>query len=254
MKKRRLEFLHNPRLLVVLAVAAVVSTQILSSVQLDFSSIKLDATTDAIVPFAAKNVGKIKLIQVMNTYSVPSNNNNTTARVSPLDQWATIQSIVRAKRYAPANLEVDFVCAMFPHDLVELDNLPCRKVVLHRSTQTEYSFFDNDKELPFIQDILDAAIEDEKRQGNDNFFVMLTNSDIALTKDFYSFVYDNMQTRDAFTINRLTIPMKLVEGKTNNAEELLNQVDKVLDKGEQHPGYDCFIMHASVLKRFRFGD
>jgi hypothetical protein len=241
----RLEHFVNPRLLLAVAVAALVTAQILSSVQLDVFSVKLDAPVGG-----GSNKKKVKLVQVMNAYSIPGPRHT---RVAPFDQWSTIQSIQRAMKYAPSELEIDFVCAMFAHDMEALPELPCRKVLLHRSTKTEYPFFDKPKELPFIQDILDAAMENERRRGNDNFFVMLTNSDISLTKDFYPFVYQKMQTREAFSINRLTIPTNMVN-ETRDAEALLQQVDSVLDQGEEHPGYDCFIMHSSVLKRFRMGD
>ncbi|KAL3913999.1 MAG: hypothetical protein SGILL_006270, partial [Bacillariaceae sp.] len=193
---------------------------------------------------------KLKLIHVMNAYSVPGPDNST---VSPFDQWSTIQSIQRAKRFAPPDLEIEFVCAMFKHDLDALPDLPCRKVLLTRSTKTEYPFFENPKELPFIQDIIDAAVKDDIKKGNRNFFVILTNSDISLTKKFYQILHPHLQTRDAITINRLTIPTPLFN-ETHDAKALLEQVDAVLHQGQTHPGHDCFVMHASVLRRFRFGN
>ena len=220
---------------------------------------------------------KIKLIHVLNAYSVLAKTtgpNNTHQMISPLDQSVTIQSILRAQTLAPTQLEVDLVCAMFPHDIEALPNLPCRKIRLRRSTKTEYpSFSDGNqppKELPFIGDIIQAAVEahhEEQRQekGNDykntpnkkeDFFILLTNSDISLTQTFYPFVYEQItkERRDAFTINRLTIPNKLLNKTTSNnaPNDLLIQVDSLLDQGQKHPGYDCFIFHASLLKRFTF--
>jgi hypothetical protein len=111
---------------------------------------------------------------------------------------------------------------------------------------------------------------------------MLTNSDIGLTKDFYSsYLLPKLHRRSKSTnnnntsahalslsINRLTIPMtkqiQVISNKYNNNDNdnnniveseslskiLLNTIDNDIELGFGliHPGYDCFVMHSSILK------
>lgn len=218
--------------------------------------------------------GTVRLIHVMNAYSIRSSNNSSgaaAATTEPFDQWSAMESIKRAMRYAPPQLHVDFVCAMFDEDRQALPNLPCRTVSLHRSTASEYPFLTAPdkpaKVLPFLQDILNAAKvgedpttigEQHANYNNNNTYIMLTNSDIGVTKYFYQTIWPHMMTREAFSMNRLTIPMG--DGIINETvmtlpgggggEHLLSLVDDILEQGKKHPGYDCFVMHSSVLKRF----
>jgi hypothetical protein len=207
---------------------------------------------------------KIKLIHIMNAYSVQTKDETTSKKtaISPFDQWLAIESIQRAKQHAPPQLDVEFVCAMFEQDRLALPDLPCRIVPLTRSTASEYPFFNTPtkaaKVLPFIQDILDAAIPKRSRNNGDeqsNVFVMLTNSDIALTKHYYQTIWPHLMTREAFSINRLTIPIDRIDQRTaTDGDKILAHLDGILDYGENHPGFDCFILRATVLQRFDLRD
>ncbi|KAG7355509.1 hypothetical protein IV203_000195 [Nitzschia inconspicua] len=204
----------------------------------------------------------------MNAYSVGPKGNSGSTKVTgfhPFDQWSAIESIKRAKRYAPPQLEVDFVCAMFEEDRRALPDLPCRVVPLNRSTASEYQFLNTPtkpaKVLPFLQDILDAAMQQKDGQQDDegsNVYLMLTNSDIAVTKYFYQKIWPHLTTREAFSVNRLSIPSAGINESVmfthGGGDELLSYVDTILDKGQIHTGYDCFIMHSSVLQRFHLGE
>lgn len=205
---------------------------------------------DAPLPVGAKSGRRVKLIHVLNAYAIKGDNNDGPA--SPFDQLSTIKSIERARRLRPPDLKVDFVCAVFESDRQALSDLPCRKVILRRSTRSEYEFIQPSKELPFLQDIINAAIADEDRDAD--FFLMLTNSDIGLTKYFYKHLRPKLESREALSINRLTIPMTNVTTKITNAAAFLAQVDSNLELGEKHPGYDCFIIHSSVLKAINLGE
>lgn len=228
----------------------------------------------------------IRLVHVMNAYAIHSSSSNASSTSKePFDQWAAMESIKRAMRYAPPQLHVDFVCAMFEDDRLALlpnTNLPCRTVLLERSTASEYPFLSTSdkpaKVLPFLQDILNAAAAVEvggdrttattfgrhhTNNEDNNTYIMLTNSDIGVTKYFYQTIWPHLTTRrEAFSMNRLTIPMEngiinetimTVQGGAGG-EQLLSLVDDLLEQGKMHPGYDCFVMHSSVLKRFQLGE
>ncbi|KAL3817302.1 hypothetical protein ACHAXA_003043 [Cyclostephanos tholiformis] len=200
------------------------------------------------VPSARHN--KLRLIHAMNVYSIPGKpgEDNTF----PFQQWSTVESIKRARQYAPQDLDIDFVCALFESDRDALSGLPCRMVNLTRSTKTEYPFIKKSKELPFIQDIIDAAVAQDK-DGDGEFFLMLTNSDIGLTKYFYRNIMPHLKIREAMSINRLVVEAERIH-ITDDGGSLLSQVDSALDSAEKHGGYDCFIVHSSALQRIWLGD
>jgi hypothetical protein len=201
-------------------------------------------------------------------------------------------------------------------------NLPCNIItVLKRSTKTEYTDTDNvyhnflkgsTKELPFIQDIIDSAITDyyntaavraakdkakatkAKTIGNDadddvdvdvdDFYIMYTNSDIGLTKEFYSNLIPKLDNKEALSINRITIKASnkienisnqyynnynnisnnnnTNDNSNNNSNNnlillndmLSNEIDTNIHNGKRHPGKDCFIVHSTVLKRIHMGN
>ncbi|KAL3799657.1 hypothetical protein ACHAW5_004306 [Stephanodiscus triporus] len=202
---------------------------------------------------------KFRLIHAMNVYSVPPGAAAATAggRASPFHQWSAIESIRRAMRYAPPDMRVDFVCAVFESDRAALlgDDLPCRTVSLTRSTRTEYHFIEDAKELPFIQDIIDAATAQDEERGNVEYFLVLTNSDIGLTKYFYRALMPHLRMREAVSINRLAVSAEAIDVATaDDGETLLSRVDSALEDADDHGGYDCFIIHSSVLPRIRIGD
>ena len=282
-------------------------------------------TKQSLPPAKATKKKKIKLFQAINTFAINkdktnnddgSGNGNLTISYQPYDQWSTLASIQRAKQQYAArslvdqNLEITLVCAMFESDeriLVANDLLqaPCDHVSrLERSTVTEYgngnrnlnsdsnsnetlfSEVFSKRELPFLQDLLDAAVSvarnektnhntagnttaennnsnDEDEDDADDFYVMLTNSDIGLTKDFYSFLLPLLEEEQkAYTINRWSIPMEgkshpiSIRSPTNDPQEiekLLTQIDASLVTGTKHPGYDCFIIHSSIIDKISLG-
>jgi len=226
----------------------------------------------------------------------------------PYDQWVTLKSIEYAKKFLPNNIEMTLVCAILESDWEILNSSPkmvpvCdKKILLKRSTSTEYggrpnrlnmatfgnSVFnittdDHDqslvesniqeffahKELPFVQDVLDAAtrvaLEDNQKNPNmdSQFYVMMTNADIGLTKHFYPFLYHHLQEDlGAFQINRLTIPLVdeaniTIREPTNDPSKiqtLLEQIHAARMIGRTHPGVDCFVIHSRILNKVQLGD
>jgi len=231
---------------------------------------------------------RFRLIQVINTFAINKDDQNDFIH-QPYDQWSTLHSIEEAKQHAPSDLDVTLVCAMFQSDMEVLSKhkVPAcdRSFLLERSTITEYhnentkpgtkeallSERFSKRELPFLQDLFDAGIsvardnttEHRNTDDNDDFYVMVTNSDIGLTKNFYNFLLSKLQTgQKAFTINRWTIPMEgknhpiTVREPTTEPQQiklLLSQIDASLPTGETHPGYDCFIIHSSIIDKIFLG-
>mmetsp|Transcript_12112 Transcript_12112/g.29216 ORF Transcript_12112/g.29216 Transcript_12112/m.29216 type:complete len:580 (+) Transcript_12112:274-2013(+) len=238
-----------------------------------------------------------------------------------LNQWTTMQSIKRALQQINDqtfttgitdnnnnnnnidgngvkvnNIDVTVLCTVFETDFEILSSpdagLPCHKfVTLKRSTRTQYppNTTNSNLELPFISDMIDAAMslfDGDEDDETSSYHVMLTNSDIGLTPMFYTRVYEILQIWDSFSMNRMTIPLdgydRLVRQvapltslqTTSEAESFYESLkeyieqsmmiyDKngndpssssVLSKAIPHPGYDLFCMSSTVLKRVTFGD
>lgn len=198
---------------------------------------------------------KLKLIHILSPFVAAARSND----FYPLDlnQWAAMESIRRSLDRASRSqsLDVEFVCVVSSSDQFELvrGNLPCQRyATLKRSTATEYSHLTPLMELPFVSDMIEEGIGPHR---SDNIFhVMITNADIGLSKDFYESIAGIMKKHDAFSINRMTIPLEDFK-TTTNVTEVLGLIDHyLLDQGKSHPGYDLFCISSHVLERVLFGD
>lgn len=98
----------------------------------------------------------------------------------------------------------------------------------------------NDKKLPFINEIFEKFDE----TTNADYFIY-SNADIALMPYFYDVLKENiLKGHDAIVINRRRVC-------TLNAEKSLSEL--YADIGKSHPGFDCFIFKANLLKKFILG-
>ena len=230
---------------------------------------------------AGRGEGRRRLIHVTSPYHDPS-----SADFTPLnfEQWSMLASVqIAQERFFQKERndnamfdEVVLVCAILEEDSSVLNEvLPpyCQRVVvLPRSTAKEYPYL-KPKALPFLQDIVDAGMREatvEAESQDDEYYVMLTNSDICLTPDFYSNLERILmvENSNALAINRMTIDMKNVDlpritdedssfdAKHSAANNLLDQAANAYGHNQftEHPGKDCFIMHSSVLKMVRLGN
>ena len=224
----------------------------------------------------------------------------------PFDQWLTLQSIERAKKYMPDDLEMTLVCALLPSDMQILtpELIPqCdRRILLEQSTKIEYgkampwetreiekdvARYFSKRELPFYQEVIEAGISvarEDEDEDEEDFYVMLTNADIGLTKYFYNFILGIMrEKRQAFVINRVTLPVektlpsrKYINGTRitgkflpdesifnhtikkpttdkTDIETLMGEIDASVEHGLEHPGTDCFVMHSSIVDQVYMG-
>lgn len=102
--------------------------------------------------------------------------------------------------------------------------------------------FSRPKKYPLISDILHAL-----HAASDAEYLIYTNSDIALMPQFYAAVAGFIrQGYDACIINRRRVSKKY------------RSVDDIAllwsDVGAPHPGFDCFVVHRSLLPKFILGN
>ena len=159
------------------------------------------------------------------------------------------------------------VCAILSDEYDTLHDVLapyCQRInTLSRHTGTEYSKLLPNTKLTFLQDVVDSGTSCAV-ENDDDFYLMLTNADICLTSNFYSVLsqyFAANHNKKALSVNRKVLP-NLSTANNNGqstshsaAQKLWQQAHDLIDKGnyKSHGGYDCFIMHASVVKSINFG-
>ena len=242
------------------------------------SKLPLSNQTDLIPP-----PNSIPLIHVFNPF-----HNSKPSSFSPLDseQWSMLASTRRAKEnFIQHQLEqsdehpirhafdqIIIACAIMDTDAEALAAvLPvyCDQIVhLERSTATQYPELQL-KPLPFVQDIINAGrnVAHDVVQENE-YYLMMTNSDICLTEHFYTHLNEHeipSKEAKALTINRMTIPDIIVPTISEGAPpevvhvgamDILDQAKEVYESNQfkYHPGVDCFVAHSSIWEMIQFGD
>jgi hypothetical protein len=106
----------------------------------------------------------------------------------------------------------------------------------------DMSFFQEQRKLPLLRDILDRLYE-----ATDAEYLVYTNVDIGLQPHFYVAVRQFIREGyDAFLINRRTI-----SGQYTSIEELPRMY---AEKGRKHPGNDCFIFRRDAYPQYDLGN
>jgi hypothetical protein len=176
----------------------------------------------------------LKFAHIINPFN--PRNSPTEAKV----QAITAECMRRAAREYGEN-NVTLVSAQYAEDLDFVPEGFIKTENLTRSFQ-EVSGIPSHKKLPLIGDITGKLT-----QFTDADYYIYTNTDISPLPFFYSAVASILEKSgcDALIINRRRIP-----------EELIDSPIEVLfsEKGESHPGYDCFVFKRELLPKLDFGN
>jgi hypothetical protein len=156
-------------------------------------------------------------------------------------QPVTFETMRRAKKYASDNkLEVELFYTCYEEDLPVAPAGFIQTKLLEKSI-LDHQDFEKKRKLPLIKDILDRLYE-----SSDADYFIYTNVDIAVQENFYIEVKNIInQGYDAFVINRRTI-----DKKYTSIEEIPEMYQ---DRGEKHPGYDCFVFKRDVYPSYKLG-
>lgn len=178
----------------------------------------------------------ISLAHVINPVKAPETSDLFVA------QPITFETMRRAKKLAKnsrVSVELYSVCFeedknICPNEFIHLENLS--RSILDKNT------FTKNRKLPFIADILEKIYIASRAD-----YIIYTNVDIAIQKEFYIKVSDIIkQGYDAFVINRRTISNKYTD--ISEIEEMYQ------DKGDKHSGFDCFVFKRSLYPKFILHD
>jgi len=152
-------------------------------------------------------------------------------------QPVTFETMRRARIQAGSAAEISFLSAQFPEDRDWVPDDFERTPDLENSIQ-----FVPSRKLPLIRDILGRL----DRASDADYFIY-TNADIALVPEFYCEVVNLIRSGyDAFVINRRTIP--------DTFDGVRDIPKMLLEKGEPHPGYDCFVFSSKHYRHYRLGE
>lgn len=152
-------------------------------------------------------------------------------------QPITFQSMRVARDFAADSVEVGLYTAQYPEDHAIIPEWFIRTPDLRRSV-LDIGRFTAQKKLPLIGDILQRLYE-----ASDAEYFIYTNVDIGLQPQFYAEVNRIIGLGyDAFIINRRTLPARY--------RSIADLPAIYADRGEAHPGYDCFVFRRDALPNY----
>ena len=155
-------------------------------------------------------------------------------------QQITFESILNAKRFS-ANKKIDLHTIQYSEDRAIIPSDFTILQDLQRSV-LDVAKFEQQRKLPLIADILEVL---EKNSDADYF--IYTNMDIGLMPSFYETIFHEIENgHDSVLITRRRI--------SKNYTSVSQLPEIYADNGKPHPGYDTFVFHRSLLKKFVLSD
>jgi hypothetical protein len=158
-----------------------------------------------------------------------------------LSQPFTYESMRVAVKYAetvaPQSLEVKLYSVQYEEDVRAIPTGFQQLPNLSRSIRDVVKS-DSVKKFPFIGDILQALLDNTTAE-----YLIYTNTDIVLQPHFYVAIEGLIKKGyDAISPTRRRV------ARDNFGED--NHAYILAQLGKAHPGYDCFVMHRSVVEKF----
>lgn len=185
----------------------------------------------------------MKIAHIINPVNVSPDNPNYLYYAQPV----TFRSMLNAQQYAHEhNIEVELLTTQYPEDKHIIPKGFNITSDMDKSVHDYIDIPDKSKKLPRLIDIIDKLYN-----NSDAEILIYTNVDIGLQKEFYKFVYDKIiEGYDGFCINRRNIPIKKNDITLNekNLETIYEQ------KGESHPGTDCFIFRREIVPKIKLNN
>lgn len=185
---------------------------------------------------------KIKIAHVINPFKCDLNHESYLYYAQPI----TFESMRIAKEKAQENnICIDLFSANFQEDNDYIPKFFKILPNLKKSTQSLFPKISKNKKLPIIQEIFDLIYN-----NTDADYVIFTNSDIGIQKNFYIQIHNYIKENglQSFIINRRDNLPKFKNGHRltkNDLDVLYNE------NGNPHPGKDCFIISRKLMSRIK---
>ncbi len=179
-------------------------------------------------------MSKLKCTHIVNPVKVKETSDLYKA------QPITFHTMEKAKAFAEDEVSVQLITTQYPEDREIIPNSFQQTPDLERSVM-DVETFQKTRKLPLLHDILKRAVAFDPTSE----YIIYTNVDIALQPHFYLFVKEQVEKgHEAFIINRRTI---------DSSYDMETLDAAYLDKGDEHPGYDCFVFKSSLFESFQLG-
>ncbi|MBX2909001.1 MAG: hypothetical protein KF706_05180 [Chitinophagales bacterium] len=173
----------------------------------------------------------LRVAHILNPVAV--NKNSDLYYAQPI----TFESMRRAKLFVQDKVQVEFLSVQYEEDEKVVPEYFTKLPNLQRSVR-DVSGFEKVKKFPLIADILLAAYNNSSAE-----YIIYTNTDITVVPHFYEAAAALIaEGYDAVTFSR-----RRIENKWTSIEDLPLALAEM---GKLHPGYDCFILHRSLIPKF----
>ena len=180
-----------------------------------------------------------KIAHLINPFNCTKDNPSYLYYAQPITFKSMHEAQLEGHKY---DINVNLYAVNFPEDNEIIPSYFIKLPYLEKSTLTEFPEISKKRKLPIIQEMFDSILK-----NSDADFIIFSNSDIGLQKEFYRKIYnfivkDNLES---FIINRRDGIPKFKKGYrlTEN-----NLIEIYKEKGLKHPGKDCFIFSREILK------
>ena len=182
----------------------------------------------------------IKIAHMINPFKCSENNPSYLFYAQPI----TFKSMHNAKLEAQkVGIDIKLYAVHYPEDDEIIPEYFIKLPHLKKSTMSEFPKIANNRKLPIIQEMFDSML-----QNSDADYIVFTNSDIGVQKNFYIKITEFIEKDNlkSFIINRRDNIPKFKD-KERLTEKNLDIIYKEI--GEIHPGKDCFIIHRKILEK-----
>ena len=180
------------------------------------------------------------IAHVINPFKCSEDNSSYLFYAQPITFKSMQIAQLEAQKF---NININLYAINFPEDDSIVPEYFLKLPNLKKSTLSEFPKISTKRKLPIIQEIFDSILNNTEVD-----YIIYTNSDIGIQKDFYKYVYklithDNLES---FIINRRDNIPKFISN--------VRLTDKDLDliykqKGIKHSGKDCFIISRKILSK-----
>ena len=179
----------------------------------------------------------MKIAHVINIFKCDPKHKSYLYHALPI----TVTSMEESKKHAfKKGIKVELYAAIFKEDEKYVPKSFNKLNFLKQSTN---NLINTKKKLPLIKEIINNLYSESNAD-----YLIYTNADIGLQKNFYEEVYRliNENKLESLIINRRDNIPKFYKGNRLTYQNL----DLIYDmKGEIHLGWDCFIFHRNLFKK-----
>ena len=180
-----------------------------------------------------------KIAHLINPFNCLRNNTSYLYYAQPITFKSMREAQLEGHKY---KINVKLYSANFPEDDQIIPSYFIKLPYLKKSTLTEFPEISKKRKLPIIQEMFDSILKNSNAD-----FIIFTNSDIGLQKEFYKDIYDFIKKDNlkSFIVNRRDGLPKF----KNNYRLTKNNLSEIYkEKGYKHPGKDCFIVSRKILE------